>query len=271
MRSAKDIIVKPISSADAERVVKRFHYSGKVVQNSQLHFGVFIDGRCEGAMQFGPSMDKRKLIGLVEGTAWNDFIELNRMAFGPKLPRNSESRAISIALRMIRKHYPNIGWVISFADGTQCGDGTIYRASGFVLTGWTKNKTLIEFPDGTRIANMTLTANWDAESVAALCRRLGVPVKYRTVKEWRNLGGRELEGFQFRYIYFLDPKARERLTVPILPFSKIDELGARMYRGERGKRAGSSDSAAPEYHSGEGGAVPTPALQPSGGGDPCRS
>ena len=76
-------------------------------------------------MQFGPSLDKRKIQGLVEGTRWNDFIELNRMAFADWLPRNSESRAISVALRLIRKHYPNIEWVISFADGTQCGDVTI--------------------------------------------------------------------------------------------------------------------------------------------------
>ena len=49
------------------------------------------------------------------------------MAFSDRLPRNSESRALAIAFKMIRKHYPHIEWVISFADGTQCGDGTIYR------------------------------------------------------------------------------------------------------------------------------------------------
>jgi (2Fe-2S) ferredoxin len=35
MASAKDLIVKPISAADANRIVKSLHYSGKVVQNSQ--------------------------------------------------------------------------------------------------------------------------------------------------------------------------------------------------------------------------------------------
>ena len=96
--SVKDIIVKPISSQDASRVVKSCHYSGKVVQNSQLHFGVFLNGKCGGAMQFGPSLDKRKMQGLVENTGWNGFIELNRMAFADWLPRNSESRAIAVAM-----------------------------------------------------------------------------------------------------------------------------------------------------------------------------
>ena len=135
MASAKDLVVKPIGSKDAAELVRRIHYSGKVTQNSQLHLGVFLDGRLEGAMQFGPSMDKRKMLGLVPGTGWNGFLELNRMAFSDRLPRNSESRALGVAFRMIRKHYQHIEWIVSFSDATQCGDGTIYRASGFVLTG----------------------------------------------------------------------------------------------------------------------------------------
>ena len=37
----------------------------------------------------------------------------------------------------------------------------------------------------------------------------------------------------FRYIYFIDQTYRDRLTVPIIPFSKIDEIGAGMYKGEK--------------------------------------
>lgn len=234
--SAKDLRVAPIKAADANALVQRVHYSGKVVPNSQLHLGVFLAGRLEGVMQFGPSMDKRKTLGMVRDTAWNGFLELNRMAFSDALPRNSESRALGVAMRMIRKAYPGIEWVISFADGTQCGDGTIYRASGFVLTGINENKTLVQFPDGTRIANMTLTAHWNTEAVAGLCKRLGVPVKARSITEWRALGGKELPGFQLRYVYFLNPAARERLTVPVLPFEKIEQIGAGMYRGEKKTR-----------------------------------
>ena len=71
-------------------------------------------------------MNKQKIIGLVEGTGWNVFLELNRMAFDSVLPRNSESRALSISLRLIRKYAPQVKWVLSFADACSCGDGTIY-------------------------------------------------------------------------------------------------------------------------------------------------
>jgi hypothetical protein len=73
--SAKDILVKPIKSAEANELVKRVHYSGKVVQNSQLHLGVYYAGQLEGVMSFGPSLDKSKLIGLVKDTKWNGLVK----------------------------------------------------------------------------------------------------------------------------------------------------------------------------------------------------
>lgn len=233
MVSAKDIVVKPIKPAQSNAIIRRLHYSGKVVSNSQLHLGVFLNGVLEGAMQFGPSMDKRKMLGIVDGTGWNDFIELNRMAFSDRLPRNSESRALGVAFRMIRKHYPHLKWVVSFSDGAQCGDGTIYRASGFVLTGIRENRTLFEMPTGDRVAAMTLEAHWHLGSVRNICESMGIPHKYRTRNEWVRLGAKPIPGYQLRYIYFLDKGAKSRLTVPIIPFSEIDKIGAGMYLGER--------------------------------------
>jgi hypothetical protein len=44
MGQAKQIIVKPINVIAARDFVKKNHYSGKVVQNSILHFGCFLNG-----------------------------------------------------------------------------------------------------------------------------------------------------------------------------------------------------------------------------------
>jgi hypothetical protein len=77
----------------------------------------------------------------------------------------------------------------------------------------------------------------------------------------RHLGGKAIPGFQIRYIYFLDPTARERLTVPILPFSEIDRRGAGMYKGKPRVRSVDSDTSGdqPEV----GGANPTRTLSDS--------
>lgn len=230
MGSAKDIILRPISAQEANAFVRRVHYSGKVVNNSQIHIGVFYQGKLEGAMQFGPSLDKRRMSGLVRGTKWNDFIELNRLAFTDVLPRNSESRALSVAFKVLRKHAPQLKWVVSFADATQCGDGTIYRAAGFVLTGIKKNSQIWVMPDGKGadkqrreiISRVTVTKGQHVKETGAA-----------SMRPFIEAGAYPLEGFQLRYVYFLDPAYRARLTVPELPYSAIDEAGARMYRGER--------------------------------------
>ena len=133
MGRAKEIVMRVIPTKVATPFMKAHHYSGKVVNNSTLHFGVFLDGNLHGVMSYGPSLDKSKIIGLVKDTGWNEFLELNRMAFDSVLPRNSESRAISLSIRLLKKYAPHVKWIVSFADACSCGDGAIYRASNFVL------------------------------------------------------------------------------------------------------------------------------------------
>lgn len=249
MSSAKEIIIKPISATDANKLVKKLHYSGKVAPNSQLHLGVFLNNRIEGVMQFGPSIDKRKTQMLVNDTGWNNFIELNRMAFSDTLPKNSESRAISIAMRMFKKTYPHIEWVISFADATQCGDGAIYRASGFVLTGIKANKQILDW-NGKKVAKKTL----DNKNFPR------INGQYYSSFLLQKGEASYLDGYQLRYVYFLNPAARNRLSVPEIPFDRIAKLGAGMYKGKKVSRAVSIDSDALSSLASEGGAIPTTVL-----------
>lgn len=305
--SAKDLQLRPITPVLANETIRRLHYSGKVVQNSQLHLGVYWRGHLEGALQFGPSLDKSKLIGLVEGTGWNEFIELNRLAFSDALPRNSESRALAVSFRLLRQYASHVKWVISFADATQSGDGAIYRATGFVLTSIKENGQLYRLPfAGDLRAQPLLDAGVTPDEIGILrawlqsiTPKAGQAVDHRLtvqdrlpanshlvdhkmtiedrppkmslqgaphahkmsleggpmptlllsrVKEimrkvtqgatsadqlFRLMGGEPAEGFQLRYIYFLDPSYRARLTIPEIPYSRITEMGAGMYRGEK--------------------------------------
>ena len=210
MGRAKEIIVKVIPSKIANEFVKKHHYSGKVVPNSALHFGCFLDDKLHGVMSYGPSLNKKGSINLVEKTGWNEFIELNRMAFDDYLPKYSESRCIAISIKLIKKNAPQIKWILSFSDGTQCGDGTIYRASGFSLVNVKVNKSMWQnLETGQKMQDMqfyhTMTKKDD---------------------KWKNI-----EGNMLTYIYLIDKQCK--ITVPILPFSKIDEMGAGMYKGKK--------------------------------------
>lgn len=233
MGRAKDIIVKVIGSKVANEFVKKYHYSGKVVQNSSLHFGAFLDNKLHGVMSFGSPLDKRKVLPLVQPSAWNEMLELNRMAFDDYLPKNSESRCISVAIRLLKKNAPHIKWILSFSDGTQCGDGAIYRASGFALTGVIENTNTCELPNGEVIHKMTLESNptCPRKELNGISYYKLTGGKYDFRKYVKTVGGKILIGFQLRYIYLIDKTCK--ITVPIIPFSKIDELGAGMYKGEK--------------------------------------
>ena len=228
MGRAKEIIVKVIPSKIANEFVKKNHYSGKVVQNSALHFGCFLDNNLHGVLSYGYPIDKRKMLGLVntenktEIEKWNEFLELNRMAFDDYLPKYSESRCISISIKLIKKNAPQIKYIISFADSTQCGDGTIYRASGFNLTMIKKNTDLYLLPNGDIKHSMTIKTSKKLMS------------KYGSCKNYLNQehkGYKAINGFQLRYIYLIDKKAT--LNCQNIPFSKIDEMGAGMYKGKK--------------------------------------
>ncbi|MBO7444195.1 MAG: hypothetical protein J6W16_03730 [Methanobrevibacter sp.] len=52
MSEVKDIIVKVIPANIANDFVRKHHYSGKVVPNSQLHFGCFLNGKLHGVMSY---------------------------------------------------------------------------------------------------------------------------------------------------------------------------------------------------------------------------
>ena len=217
MGRAKEIIVKVIPSKIANEFVKKNHYSGKVVPNSTLHFGCFLDNELHGVMQYGSPFMKTKVLPLVEPQNWNGMLELNRMAFDNYLPKYAESRCIAISIKLIKKNAPQIKWILSFADGTQCGDGTIYRASGFVLTSVKENNSIIKLSNGDIVASMTYTKG---KNILSQGGRAGIPKD-----------AEKLKGNMLRYIYLIDKTCK--ITVPILPFSKIDEMGAGMYKGEK--------------------------------------
>ncbi len=209
--NVKDIVVKVIPAKLANDFIKQNHYSGKVVPNSSLHFGCFYNNMLHGVLSYGPSINKKGTINIVKNTGWNEFIELNRMAFDDLLPKNSESRCIAISIRLIKKNAPHIKWIVSFADATQCGDGTIYRASGFVLTGITENTALRVNPE-TKEQMHVIQAHHKKMS-----------------KEFRTWD--KLKGYQLRYVYLID-KTME-FNVPLLSFDEIQKQGAGMYLGEK--------------------------------------
>jgi len=233
----KKIKIAPIDSKSAREFIKNHHYSGKVCSNSQINFGCIYENKLIGCLQYGPSTDKRKM-ALNMKCGMNEFLELNRMAMINDTPKNTESRVIAITLRILKKQYPFLKFIISFADACQCGDGTIYRASGFDLINIKKNNSLMMLNNGQIVSDKTMNNSLTKK------------------KSWYvdNMGAKPIAGFQFKYVYFFDKELREKFK--IIPFKEIP-FQCRMYKGMRLEH----ESNVGNFQLSEEGAIPIKSLQ----------
>ena len=145
---------------------------------------------------------------------------------------------------------------MSFADATQCGDGAIYRASGFKLIAINESQQLYSLPDGNTLHLMGLQGGQHGS-----LRKKMLDSGYGNAKKFmiEVLKGRPLIGQQLKYIYLIDKSCK--ITVPILPFSAIDKAGAGMYKGEKISLAERQQQAR-VHHKGD-----EAAFQPSGAFD----
>ena len=146
-------LVKIIPAAKAREIVKKYHYSGKVVANSKLHLGVFnVAGELVGCLQFGPPMNGEKTAKkLCDDTR---MLELNRMVMRDEEPRNSESMAISLCIKYLKK-FTDFQWLLSFSDGKENNVGYIYQATNWQYLGYMVSDSFYKL-DGQYMHNVTV-------------------------------------------------------------------------------------------------------------------
>lgn len=192
-----ELYVATISSWLARTIVTVHHYSHRFVNNSYLHLGVFAGRELVGVLQFGYALNPNSGARVVTGTGNREYMELNRMWIHDSQPRNTESRVISYALKLITLLHPSVKWVQSFAD-ERCGRaGVVYQAANFEYIG----------------GHMSTFYELDGEYYHEIC----VTAKNRSGKRGvhlrANLKRAKVHKFrQYRYIRFLDKRARASLN-----------------------------------------------------------
>lgn len=144
--SPKKFSILLIDKKVAASVYSKYHYFGDKDFLSSFSFGAIYEGEVFGAVTFGIP-NAKNIKGLYSSDEQKGVLEITRMAFKPESPRNSCSRIISKAIKIIKKRYP-LRLVITYADTAQGHDGTVYRASNFTYHGLTAKKTDFVFPDG---------------------------------------------------------------------------------------------------------------------------
>jgi hypothetical protein len=198
--------VMEVPRAKANSIVRKNHYSRKIVSTSTVHLGVFIKGLLSGVLQYGVAMNPASGGSIVSGTEIGDYLELNRMWLSDAAPRNSESKAISFSIKYIKRRYPRVAWIQSFADERCGGLGIVYQAANFDYYG--EHTSVFWELDGEVYHNSIATNGARAHTKSATRLRSGFD---RAV---------ELRLRQFRYIFFIKRSAKRRCMLKRQPYPK---------------------------------------------------
>lgn len=197
--------VREIGRDFANGVIVANHYSGKFYNATYIHLGLFIEGQFMGVLQFGYAMNPASAGSVVEGTALDEYLELNRMWLDDAAPHCSESRAMSCAIKFIRRKYPKVKWVQSFAD-ERCGKfSAVYQAAGFRYFG--EHDAVFWELDGTTYHNSLMTRDRSLSKAAA------------TLQDGRDRATSSTLR-QFRYLYFMAPRFAKGVKLREQPFPK---------------------------------------------------
>lgn len=183
--------VREIDRDLANEIIVKNHYSKKFYSATYIHLGIFNNGKLNGVLQYGYAMNPASQGSVVSNTGIDEYLELNRMWLDDCLPRNSESKSLSLSIKYIKKKYPKIKWIQSFADERCGGFGIVYQASNFLYFG--EHDSVFWELDGVVYHNSLMTRGAHlSKSAAKLQEGKDRAVSYSLR--------------QFRYIYFIDKR-----------------------------------------------------------------
>lgn len=119
------------------------HYAKRLC-NIMYAFGLFIDKKLEGVITFGMPPSSTLGASICGNDYKSNVLELNRLITNDDLPKNTLSRFLISAVKMLPK--PKI--IISFADENFGHRGYIYQATNFIYTGMSSNTKQLIDKDG---------------------------------------------------------------------------------------------------------------------------
>lgn len=201
--------VKEIDRIKANELIIANHYSKKVYSATYIHLGLFVDGEIKGVLQYGYAMNPASCSSVVDGTEMDQYLELNRMWIADDAGEYPESRAISMSIKFIKRKFPKIKWIQSFADERCGGFGIVYQACSFDYFG--EHKSDFWELDGVVYHNIQMTVSKDSSRYAGAAQHL---------QENRERATR-LNLRQFRYIKFIDGRWKKRCKLTQKPYPKF--------------------------------------------------
>ena len=134
---ASDYRVETIPLAQAQELVKAYHYSGGGSNTATFRHGLVrnSDGKVLGCAWWIPPT-KSAAMANHDGD-WRKVLALSRLVVAPEVPRNGASFLMARSIRLIKQ---DGRWekLLTYADSWQGHSGNVYRSAGWEFLGETK-------------------------------------------------------------------------------------------------------------------------------------
>tara|TARA_A100001201_G_C4040211_1_gene186455 strand:+ start:108 stop:884 length:777 start_codon:yes stop_codon:yes gene_type:complete len=196
--------LQAIHETECELFLRKWHYSPIMPRLTKIRLGYYDDKDLVGVITFGwgtrPLHTIKKLFPELET---KDYYEIGKMAMHDKMPRNSESKMISDAIKWLKKN-TDIKYLFTWADGMVGKAGYVYQASNFLYGGYSETDTYVT-EDDERVHPRTIQG--------MMPKKEGIKVGARpNPEELAILKLTRVKGKQFRYIYPMAKKYRRYLS-----------------------------------------------------------
>jgi hypothetical protein len=202
-----EFYVKEIDKKLSKNIIIKNHYSKKVCNDAttHIHLGVYYNNILKGVLQYGYAMNPQSMSSVVAGTKLNEYKELNRMWIDDNCKKYAESQAVSYSIKYIKKKYKNVKWIQTFADERCGGFGIVYQACSFDFYG--EHTSIFWEFEGEIYHNSIITNNSRNKKRELEKRGFSKKAIKKTLR-------------QFRYIKFIDKRAKKNCLLKEKPYLK---------------------------------------------------
>jgi len=192
------------SYAAAKYAVEHWHYSQSMPASKLAKLGVWEHGRFVGVVIYGVGATPE--IGKPFGLTREQVCELVRVAMTDH--ETPTSKVVSTSLKLIRKEYPGLKVIVSFADTAQGHVGTIYQASGWLYLGAQEYHAYRI--NGEILHPKTCHSRWGKGGQSVEWLRKHIDPAAERIKS----------GLKHKYVMPLDDGMRQKLTEIAKPYPK---------------------------------------------------
>ena len=132
-----DWVIRLVDYSHVKRFIYQHHYARIIPSTVVVSYGLYIGDELYGLSAWGygvrPKHTIKKWFPLLDV---DNYFELNRLCLLDVMPRNSESRFLSLVVRRLKRDFPRLQVLLSWADGLRGKPGYVYQACSWLYGGY---------------------------------------------------------------------------------------------------------------------------------------